>query len=170
MMDSLLDQSVARLGRIRAENSALKQISESQAVIVGDIESRDADDLSAISRDISATDAELKRSCNFLTSLLTRPSPPATPRVGNRLSSVLTDVQTQLRLMCLKTIDADFLSVPITALVDLEDQIGAYADEFVRDGLLPESATTEREEHSARVMAFLGAVHRHEITPAEDED
>jgi hypothetical protein len=62
------------------------------------------------------------------------------------------------------------MSVPLTAPVDPEDQIGDYAAELVRHGLLPESATNEREEHFAPVMAFLGAVHSDIITPDENED
>jgi hypothetical protein len=161
-------------GRLRAsieENARLQALSSAQSDLLDDLRASstiEEDSLPILEQQIAAMDGAVQRSQRQLSPLTASPPPASGPDVGPGLKALLTDVQTQVLMMCVKSVKAGFLSVPITALVDLEQQITAYEDAFASDGLLEKSESPEAEEHMDRIMSFLSAVHRREILPNED--
>jgi hypothetical protein len=62
--------------------------------------------------------------------LATCPSPSTVRGVGDGLTPLLTDVQTRVVMIRLKSGEAGLPSAPITPLVNLEQQITAYDETF----------------------------------------
>jgi hypothetical protein len=148
-----------------------------QSIILADLALPSDDDFAAKLAEASQTLSFLDRSCfssgNYLRSLLLPVD--GSKRAGCPvLKQILPDIQRQLLAICETLVDQEVLSVPITALYDLEQQLQFMQDSLEDGGSFPEAPEARqerldrREAHNMAMMAFLGAVHRGEIEPGEE--
>lgn len=117
----------------------------------------------------------LASSTSFLKSLLFTP-PKKDPQVSNIIKSILSDIQGQLTTLCKQCVDQKMTSVPITALVDIEQQMNSFEDKLAENGQFPEKEEDKnrrmllRDFHTQNVLNFLSdTLHKKSDSESDSE-
>lgn len=176
----LLSSANERGNKGTIENQRLRQILNAQQLILRDLSlSMNTEELlekQENNRQMEENlNSSLASSTSFLRSLLFHPS-SKDPRVSDIIKSILSDVQGQLSTLCKQCVEQKMTSVPITALVDIEQQINSFEDKLAENGQFPEKEEEKNRRillhdfHTQNVMNFLSeTLHKKSDSESEQE-
>jgi hypothetical protein len=178
-MECLRDFAHEQYQNAMIQNAQLKSLVSAQKTILDDLclcpDAELQAKLAIAAETLEHIESSLASSGNYLQSIIFSQSEDLKSKPSIGLKEVIPDIQRQILSICLNGIQQEMLSVPITAIYDLEQQLYFMEDSMEEAGSFSENATdrvarmNQREGHTRRVMEFLGAVHRNEIQPVSEE-
>ena len=149
------------------KNVQLRQLLEAQQEIIRDfansVDYKKLEEQKEINEQMEENlDNSIGSSSAYLHSLIESPPKPSkTNQASEILKDIIIDIQGQLLGICKQCIDQNSLSVPITAVLDVEQQMNMFEDKLCESRKFPESRDRKmqrlkiRNDHYDRVMKFL---------------
>ncbi|OHT06697.1 hypothetical protein TRFO_25154 [Tritrichomonas foetus] len=120
--------------------------------------------------------SSIASSSAYLQSLLETPKQKKN-QASDILKSILNDIQGQFMELCRICTDKGMLEVPITAIVDIEQQLNSFEDRLEENNHFPEKEEDKNQRklirnfHYQKVMDFLGEVlHKKSDSDSHEEE
>lgn len=118
----------------------------------------------------------LSSSTSYLKSLLETPPNHDSGNDNDILQRILNDIQGQVIGLCQECVNNQMISAPITALIDIEQQMNGFEDKLEENNQFPETEDQKskrmslRETHFNKVMSFLGQTLHHNDSDSDSTD
>lgn len=161
-------EAQARFEKAANLNSQLKNAIEAQNVLLAEIDESVPvalqEKMNEVDKELASVTRKLEEAQAVLLANLTKhaePEPNINAKAGALLKFLLQKMQDTLNQISMKAVRAGSASIPIMALIDLEDQISKIIEDLHAKGMYPESEEESAarmsivEEHTAKVLQFL---------------